>query len=89
MPSGTDGFRVLRRERLVELPITVYDDALVIECSGDCSSLVIARLIAPTPANAAVGSWRIGELLRTGTLEGRGRRMGWNLPNEIRVPMRA
>lgn len=81
-----DGFRELRRDRIVELPATAHDDALIDACAGrwTSSTRVVAHVFSEVPVGDFVLSWRVRELLRSGALEGRGARTGLDLPNEIR-----
>ena len=78
--------RHVERDRNVELPMTAYDDSLVVECRGDwrSSTLVIAHVLANNPCGTSVLAWRIRELLAAGRLEGRGKRTEFRLPAEVR-----
>jgi hypothetical protein len=81
-----DGFRELRRGRVVQLAITAHDEDLIDACSRGwtSSTLVVARVLSHVPTGDVVLSWRVRELVAAGALEGRGRRTRLGLPNEIR-----
>jgi hypothetical protein len=81
-----DWIRVLEGETIVPLPVTAFDAAIVGACSGAWSdSLQLAgRIIALNPIGFSLLTWRVRELLRSGTLEGRGDRNRIGLPAEVR-----
>jgi len=84
--QSRDGFRDLRAGRIVELPITAHDDALIDACSDGwtSSTLVVADVLSKEPRGDMVLAWRVRELIEEAKLEGRGDMTGLGLPNEIR-----
>lgn len=82
-----EGFRELRRSRIIERPIDAHDVDFIAACAGGwtSSTLVIARVLSQVPTGDAVLSWRLRQLLASAALEGRGRRTRYGLPNEIRA----
>lgn len=80
-----DLIRVLDGEAIVALPVTAFDDAIVKACSGEWtdSLRLTGRIIAENPLGLSLLTWRIRELLRSGTLEGRGDRNRIGLPTEV------
>lgn len=86
--KGGDGFRELRRGRIVESPITAHDAEIINACSArwTASIHVVAHVFSEIPVGDFVVAWRVCELLALGTLKGRGPlTRGLNLPNEIRT----
>ena len=79
--------RVLDGESVVHRPITAYDAELLQALRNDewtRSLKIVGTVLA---ANAVTGSllyWRVRELLRAGTLEGRGDENQIGLPDEVR-----
>lgn len=80
-----DRFRELRRGRIIELPVTVHDEALMRAAKAWSSPFRgVGRVIDRHPTGDYVLFWRTRELLAAGRLEGRGRgRLG--LPKEVRA----
>ena len=78
--------RVLDGEAIVALPVTAFDDAIVKACAGEWTDSLhlTGRIIAENPLGLSLLTWRIRELLRSGTLEGRGDRNRIGLPAEVR-----
>lgn len=78
--------RRVEDDRIVELPLTAYDEDLVLQCRGDwrSSSLVMGHVIADNPVGTEFLAWRIRELVAAGRLEGRGDRTDLGAPFEIR-----
>ncbi len=82
--------RHLAGDRIIELPITAYDEPLIRACreSWRSSTTVIGTVLTGVPAGTEILCWRVRTLLESGRLEGRGRESRFRLPNEIRVALR-
>lgn len=82
-----DWVRVLEGETITHRPITTLDADLVQQCSNEewtRSLMVVARVLAANAITDSFLVWRVRELLRLGTLEGRGEENRLGLPEEIR-----
>lgn len=68
-------FRRLEHGRLVDLPVTGYDERLLSSCQAGWTPIadVVVDLVANFPVGDRVVAWRIRALLEGGVLVGRGR----------------
>lgn len=83
-----DWIRYLVGDNIVHRPVTACDAALVQACTtGEWtqSSFVVGRVLAYNPVSDKLLYWRVRELLRAGTLEGRGDENRVGLPREVRA----
>ncbi len=81
--------RHLAGDRVVELPITAYDEPLIRACQEGwrSSTSVVGTVLAGVPAGTEILCWRVRTPLESGRLEGRGRQSRLRLPKEIRVAL--
>lgn len=82
-----DWIRVLDGENIEHRPVTAYDAELVKVCTNGewtPSLRMVARVLADNPTTDSLLCWRVRELLRAGTLEGRGDENRIGLPDEVR-----
>lgn len=80
---------MLDGEEIVHHPITALDADLVRACANGewtRSLIVVATVLADNSTGDGLLYWRVRELLRDGTLEGRGDNNRVALPEEIRRP---
>jgi hypothetical protein len=84
--NSTEGIRVLEGDEIVERPLTAHDQDLITACHGHWtdSIRVVALVLSQTPTGDALLFWRVRELLREGTLKGRGPLNRVGLPSEVR-----
>ncbi|MBI2389521.1 MAG: DUF1835 domain-containing protein [Deltaproteobacteria bacterium] len=79
--------RVLDGEAIVHLPVTAFDEELLVVCkNGDWTNArrVLGALLADHPMSPELVCWRVRELVRAGVMEGRGHDDAMNLPREVR-----